>query len=258
MVFKQQVAKDFDLSQLEIVVPKSTAHFSWSGVTPTWGSASSESCVSAVMKACSDIAGALSAFRSKVTWKDIVAAASASGAALTATGTHLNNEGIKGYPIPISALAEAEIDVLTGETQILRVEINQDCGRSLNPAVDIGQIEGCFVQSLGFCLTEEQVYSAADHRLVNNGTWDYKIPSGLDIPIRMNVTLPKGNNNTSGNVVGSKASGEPTMAVGAVTFFAVKDAILAARKDAGLHGFFRLDVPASPAAIQQACCPQLW
>merc|ERR1711879_823340 len=108
--------------------------------------------------------------------------------------------------------------------------------------------------ALGFCLTEEEVRSEKDQRLVNDGTWDYKIPSGLDIPIEMNVTLTKGENTSFRNVLGSKGSGEPTIAVGGVTLFAVKDAILAARRDAKLSGYFRLNAPASPAAIQQACC----
>eukprot|EP00930_Biecheleria_cincta_P068850 TRINITY_DN56680_c0_g1_i1.p1 TRINITY_DN56680_c0_g1~~TRINITY_DN56680_c0_g1_i1.p1 ORF type:complete len:1302 (-),score=213.26 TRINITY_DN56680_c0_g1_i1:12-3371(-) len=253
MIFKQRVAADFEMDLLDFVLPKSTAHFSWSHVTPSWGSGTSESCVSATMKACSTICEQLTAFKSKGSWKEIVAAASGSGAVLSAMGEHPADEGAGGYSLPVAALVVAEIDVLTGETQILRAEIQQDTGKSLNPAIDIGQIEGCFVMALGYCLMEEQVHSDVDHRLVNNGTWDYKIPSGLDIPIEMNVTLPKSTNTAAGNVLGSKATGEPAICVSGVTFFAVKDAILAARRDVGLSGHFRMDLPASPSAIQQAC-----
>lgn len=257
MVFQQQVAGDFAFDQLESVLPKSTSHFSWSGVTPSYGSGTSEACVAAVIKACAVIAGNLSNYKSLGGWKQIVAAAAADSVELSATGVHPNSEGNMGYPVPMAALVVAEIDVLTGETQVLRADIVQDCGKSMNPAVDVGQIEGCFIQALGFCLMEEQVHSEVDQRLVTNGTWDYKIPSGLDIPITMTVKLPKGNNTTSGNVLGSKATGEPTYCVGSVTFFAVKDAILAARKEAGLSGHFRLNIPASPSAIQKACAVEL-
>jgi len=90
--------------------------------------------------------------------------------------------------------------------------------------------------------------------MINNGTWDYKIPSARDIPISMNVTLKAGDKNDScGNVMGSKATGEPSYITGGATFFAVKDAILAARKEAGDDGYFRLDCPASPQNVQQAC-----
>merc|ERR1712032_471063 len=121
------------MTLLETVVPKSTSHFSWSGVTPSYGSGTSEACVNAVMKACSAIADNLAPYADKGSWREIIAAAAAAGVDLSATGVHPNEEGIAGYPVPIAALVVAEIDVLTGETQILRAEIQQDCGKSLNP-----------------------------------------------------------------------------------------------------------------------------
>merc|ERR1719473_1581768 len=106
---------------------------------------------------------------------------------------------------------------------------------------------------MGYCLTEELHWSTKDNRLINKGPWEYKIPSALDIPIEMNVTFPKMTNTASGNVAGSKATGESAYCVGQVFFFAVKDAIMAARKDAGTEGYFRLDQPATVEAIRQAC-----
>jgi len=154
-------------------------------------------------------------------------------------------------------MAVVQIDVLTGEVQVMRAEIMQDCGKSLNPAVDVGQIEGCFVTALGFCLTEQELVDPDDYHMTNNSSWRYKIPKGNQIPVEMNVTLPKSDNQTSGNVLGSKATGEASICIGAVTFFAVKDAILAARKEAGLEGHFRVDVPATADRIKEACGSQL-
>jgi len=73
-------------------------------------------------------------------------------------------------------LTETLVDALTGEVQILRSDILFDAGLSPNPGIDVGQIEGAFVQGLGLYLTEEVVYEK-DGKLINNGTWEYKPPS---------------------------------------------------------------------------------
>jgi len=208
------------------------------------------------MNACKALADKLSKYKGKP-WHEVVTTAMADGVDMTATGEHGRFEGNFGYHIYVAACASAEIDVLTGETQVLSADIVYDAGKALNPSVDIGQIEGCFVQALGFCLTEQQVFSESDGHLVNNGTWDYKVPSAQDIPIAMNVKLLPGTNTSSGNVKGSKATGEPAYCIGGVTYFAVKDAIYAARKDAGDPNYFQLDLPASPEAVQQACLVKL-
>merc|ERR1712093_591688 len=122
MVFRQHVSADFEMSSIE-PLPKSTRHYSWSGVTGTYGSGTSESCVAAVMNACVAIVASLSQYKSKGSWKNIVAAAASGGAVLQATGEHPGINGQKGYPVPVAALVHVEIDVLTGETQVLRAEI---------------------------------------------------------------------------------------------------------------------------------------
>merc|ERR1711957_470751 len=101
--------------------------------------------------------------------------------------------------------------------------------------------------------TEEELTDPDDYHMKNNSAWLYKIPRGNQIPVEMNVTLPKSDNSTSGNVMGSKATGEASMCVSPVTFFAVKDAILAARTAAGHGGYFAMDVPATAARIKEAC-----
>merc|ERR1711920_142955 len=105
-------------------------------------------------------------------------------------------------------------------------------------------------------MTEEEVRSPVDGRLVNCGTWDYKIPSGLDIPIRLNVTLLRDASrvDASSGFLGSKSTGEPAMLVGGATFFAIKDAIYAARQETdSAHcskTWFAMDAPASLERIQ--------
>jgi len=252
----QAVAADFNMSNCATVLPHSTANFSWSGVTPTFGSGTSETVCAAISEACQSIAGKLSSFKSAGTWKQIVSAAIAAGVDLSATGQR-TPFAESGYKIYAASCIYAEVDVLTGEFEMLSVDVVHDTGKALNPGIDIGQIEGCIVQSLGSVLHEEMTRSSNDGRLVNCGTWEYKIPSGLDIPVEMNITLLQSNNADKGNVFGSKMSGEPAMCIGLAGFYAVKDAIYSARHEAGTEGWFQMDSPASVDAIQQACLVDL-
>lgn len=252
----QAVAADFNMSECATVLPHSTANFSWTGLTPTYGSGTSETVCAAISQACQSIAGKLSSFKSEGSWKQIVAAALAAGTDLSAQGSR-TPLGESGYKIYAASCISAEIDVLTGEFEVLSVDVVHDCGKALNPGIDIGQIEGCIVQSLGSVLHEEMNRSSNDGRLVNCGTWEYKIPSGLDIPVEMNITLLQSDNTKRGNVFGSKMSGEPAMCIGLAGFYAVKDAIYSARHEAGTDGWFQMDSPASVSAIQQACLVDL-
>ena len=85
-----------------------------------------------------------------------------------------------------AAVQEVELDVLTGEIQLIRTDILFDAGISLNPAIDIGQIEGGFVMGLGLCLTEEVLYDA-NGKLLTHNTWEYKPETALDIPLDLRV-----------------------------------------------------------------------
>ena len=150
------------------------------------------------------------------------------------------------------AVAEVEVNVLTGEVQILNYDVLFDCGDSLNPAVDIGQVEGATVMGVGYFLSEELVYDETTGALQSDSTWTYKPPSALDIPVQLRVELLPNAPNPVG-VLSSKASGEPPLTLTSSIFFAVKDAVAAARADAGTTGYFTFDAPATPEAIQQAC-----
>lgn len=148
------------------------------------------------------------------------------------------------YFVYAACVTELELDVLTGETHVLASEIVYDCGQSLNPSVDIGQIEGALVMGLGYFLTEQVEYNSTTGQLLSEGTWEYKPPMVADIPSVLNVTLLKNMYNESG-ILGSKAVGEPPYVIANSVYFALKMAVTSARKDAGVTGFFDLDVPAT-------------
>lgn len=240
-----------DVSQISTVLVKSTDNFGL--CTPTWSSTTSENCVRAVMRATDKIVKKMTKYAgSGKTWAQVVAECTAAGVKLSdIEGNSLLLDGGT-YPIAGACMTHVEIDVLTGETEVLDAQIFYDCGKSLNPAVDIGQVEGCFIQGLGFSLTEKLERDSAG-RLLANGTWNYRLPTALDVPHNMEVHFLDTSNGARGNVLGSKASGEPAMLMSTCPFFAVKHAIYAARQDSGDSSWFQLDAPADPPAIAQAC-----
>ncbi|CAH1407061.1 unnamed protein product [Nezara viridula] len=153
------------------------------------------------------------------------------------------------------ACSEVEIDCLTGDHQVLRTDIVMDVGQSLNPAVDVGQIEGAFVQGYGLFTLEELVYSP-EGMLYSTGPGTYKIPTLSDIPAQFNVSLLKGSSNPRA-VYSSKAIGEPPLFLAASVFFAIRNAVKAARKDNNIEGWFTFDSPATSARIREACVDKI-
>ncbi|KAI2654484.1 Aldehyde oxidase 1 [Labeo rohita] len=149
------------------------------------------------------------------------------------------------------AVSEVEIDCLTGSHKNLHTSIVMDVGKSLNPALDIGQVEGGFMQGLGLFTLEELRYSP-DGYLYTRGPGMYKIPAFGDIPIELKVSLLRDAPNEKA-IYSSKAVGEPPLFLAASVFYAIKDAITAARAESGLTGPFRLDSPATPERIRNAC-----
>ncbi|KAI0235299.1 Xanthine dehydrogenase/oxidase [Lamellibrachia satsuma] len=138
--------------------------------------------------------------------------------------------------------------------RVLRTDIVMDIGRSLNPAIDIGQIEGGFLQGYGLFVLEEERRSMAG-ALYTCGPGTYKIPGFGDIPVQLNVTLLKGASNPRA-VYSSKAIGEPPLFLAASVFFAIRHAIAVARADVGLNNFFQLNSPATAEKIRMACVDQ--
>ncbi|MFN4015444.1 MAG: xanthine dehydrogenase molybdopterin binding subunit [Reyranella sp.] len=151
-----------------------------------------------------------------------------------------------------AAMAEVAIDTLTGESRVLRADLVQDCGRSLNPAIDLGQIEGAFVQGQGW-LTCEELWWDASGRLRTAGPSTYKIPGSRDVPPVFNVKLLDNAPSHEATIFRSKAVGEPPLMLATAVWTALKDAIGAVGdRTTAVH----LDVPATPervlAAVERA------
>ena len=146
-----------------------------------------------------------------------------------------------------AACSEVTIDTLTGEMRVDRVDILHDVGRSLNPALDIGQVEGGFVQGMGWLTTEELVYDK-EGRLRTHAPSTYKIPCASDVPADFRVRLFESKGNKEDTIYRSKAVGEPPLMLAISVWTAIFDAI-AALKTGKIPA---LDAPATPEAILRA------
>ncbi|CAH3868030.1 xanthine dehydrogenase [Pieris brassicae] len=218
----------------------------------------------AVLQACETLVKRLEPYKKKNpegTWESWVSAAYFDRVSLSATGFYATpelgynfakNEGKAfNYFTFGAACSEVEIDCLSGDHQVLRTDIVMDLGESINPAIDIGQIEGGFMQGYGLFTIEELIYSPTG-TLYSRGPGAYKIPGFGDIPQEFNVSLLKGAPNLRA-VYSSKAVGEPPLFLASSIFFAIKQAIRAARADAGVPLDFYLEAPATSARIRMAC-----
>jgi xanthine dehydrogenase/oxidase len=235
------------------------------------GSATSESSVQAALFACDEILKRLAKYmrppgKPSVPWGAAVMAAGAAGTPLTAYGYYDGDKSANLQPAPpnppagftyfvyAAACAQCEVDVLTGEITVLSIDVVYDTGQSLNPKIDLGQIEGGLIMALGWYLTEQIAIDPVSGILLSNGTWDYKPPQSKDIPVHMGVHTLEDTPNTAG-IMGSKFVGEPPMVCANCILFAAKNAVAAARKQAGDTTWFQLDIPATPERLQQACVP---
>ena len=147
-----------------------------------------------------------------------------------------------------AALAEVVVDTLTGEHRVLAVNVLHDVGRSLNPAVDLGQIEGGFIQGMGWLTTEELVFGK-DGRLLTHAPSTYKIPTASDRPAHMDVRIWQAGENVKPTIHRSKAVGEPPFMLAIAVFSALSEAVAAAVPGAGWPV---LDAPATPERILAA------
>ena len=147
-----------------------------------------------------------------------------------------------------AALAEVEVDGLTGEYRQRRVDILHDCGKSLNPAIDLGQIEGGFVQGAGW-LTTEELWWDGSGRLRTHAPSTYKIPTIGDLPAEFHVRLYEAGRNRENAIFRSKAVGEPPLNLGIAVFQALRDAV-AAFGSTGRSP--PLDAPATPERVLMA------
>ena len=138
-----------------------------------------------------------------------------------------------------AAVTEVIVDVMTGEHRLLQVDILHDAGKSINPAIDLGQIEGGYIQGVGWLTLEDVVYGD-DGRLLTHAPSTYKIPAAADRPLKQRIDLYPSPGNQADTIYKSKAVGEPPFMLGMSAFFALSDAL-----SSHLDDYPALDAPAT-------------
>ncbi|XP_041455770.1 xanthine dehydrogenase/oxidase-like [Lytechinus variegatus] len=233
--------------------------------TVTSGSLGTELFGGAVKNACETLIERLKPFKDanpSGAWEQWVFAAYCAKVSLSATGFH-RLEGMdwdwqtkKGNPYAYDTygvgVSQVEIDCLTGEHSLLRTDLVLEIGKSINPALNIGQIEGGFIQAYGY-FTMEQVKMSREGALLTQAPQTYKIPLASDIPPEFNVTLLREGLDNINTVYSSKAVGECSMVLAISVPFAIKHATTSVRQDLGMVGPFTLNSPATIEEIRMAC-----
>ncbi|CAH1779265.1 unnamed protein product [Owenia fusiformis] len=236
----------------------------------TAGSMGSDVFGMAVKNACEKLMKRLGPYKAENQngqWKDWVLAAYNDCTSLSATGFYFHpkenhwdlekpREGnFSKYYLYGAAAVEVEVDCLTGAHRVIQVDGVMDFGRSLNPTIDIGQMEGAFIMGYGCFVSEQVVYDNKGKLLTKDAT-TYKIPGVRDIPTKFNMQILASHSDEA-VLYGSKAVGEPPLHMSIAAMFAIKDAIAAARKDAGIEGPFQLNCPANAEQIHTLCSTKI-
>ena len=229
----------------------------------TGGSATSETCCQAAVLACEKLLGRLGLVQTDTRSVDqwiLTVQGTPSDISMNVEGWYSPTGNPNGehfqYYVWGACVSEIELDVLSGQVHTLSSEILYDCGFSLNPEVDIGQIEGGFVMGLGY-ICQERIHYDENGLLESVGTWEYKPPLAQDIPSVLNVTLLANSPNKEG-ILRSKAVGEPSFVLSNSIYFGIKMAIMSARDDtnrerSGGSKFVDIPVPVTIDVRQRAC-----
>ncbi|KAF9320704.1 hypothetical protein BG003_005155 [Podila horticola] len=248
---------------LEMVHIVETSTDKVANASPTAASASSDLNGMAVKNACDQINERLEPYRAKgLPWKEIVHHAYFDRVNLSANGFYKvpdlgykwgENKGQLFFYFTMgAAVSEVEVDLLTGAHTVIRSDVNMDLGRSINPSIDIGQIEGAFIQGMGWSTTEESLYFP-NGRLFTQGPGNYKIPGFQCIPQEFNISFFEDVTHDSVKTVyKSKGVGEPPLFLGSSVYFAIRHALWYARQENGHPGTFSLSLPATPERIRMA------
>uniref|UniRef100_A0ABM5EPP6 aldehyde oxidase n=1 Tax=Pogona vitticeps TaxID=103695 RepID=A0ABM5EPP6_9SAUR len=194
-------------------------------------------------------------------WEDWIKKAYEESISLSATGyfrgypTYMDWEKGEGHAFPYfifgAACSEVEIDCLTGDHKNIRTDIVMDACFSINPAIDIGQIEGGFIQGLGL-YTMEEIKFSPEGQQYTLGPDTYKIPATCDVPEKFRIYLLPNSRNPIA-IYSSKGMGEAGVFLSSSVFFAIRDAVAAARKERGFSTAFTLDSPLNIEKIRMAC-----
>uniref|UniRef100_A0A8B9GC73 Aldehyde oxidase 1 n=1 Tax=Amazona collaria TaxID=241587 RepID=A0A8B9GC73_9PSIT len=262
--------KMIQVASRELNIPMSRIHFCETSTTTvpnacaSAGSAGTDVNGMAVKDACQTLLSRLQPIinkNPKGTWNEWIKEAFEQSVSLSATGyfrgynDSMDWEKGEGQPFTYflfgAACSEVEINCLTGDHKNLRTDIVMDVGCSINPAVDIGQIEGAFVQGIGLYTMEELKYSP-EGVLCTRGPDQYKIPAVCDIPEQFSVSLLSSSQNPYA-IYASKGIGEAGLFLGCSVFFALRDAITSVRNERGLKTSFVLNSPLTAEQIRASC-----
>ncbi|XP_026741583.1 xanthine dehydrogenase/oxidase-like isoform X2 [Trichoplusia ni] len=248
---------------LKIPIEKIQVKANSTVVTPnsfmSGGSLTTSSIIIGLRKCCAELNARLEPFRASLenpTWEELITAAYGADVDLQTHGfTGFGDAQV--YDVYGMALCEVELDVLTAEYEILRVDMIQDVGVSLNPDIDIGQVEGAFIMGLGYWTCEKLVYTEEGENLTNRA-WDYHLPVSKDIPQDFRIYLKK-NSYSNERILGSKGTGEPPICASVVVPFAIREAITQARKEAGIPSteWFQIDGPFSGEKVYKSLRPNV-
>lgn len=153
-----------------------------------------------VKKACEELLERMKPVRDELNnpeWKVLVRACQSKLVELSCKSTFRKGD-IQEYAIYGCSCAEIELDLLTGNVQLKRVDVLEDTGESMSPGIDVGQVEGAFIMGIGYWLTESIVYGQEKGELLTNRTWNYKAPGAKDIPIDFRVKFLRNSSNPTG------------------------------------------------------------
>ncbi|XP_074617346.1 xanthine dehydrogenase/oxidase-like [Acropora palmata] len=242
---------------MEFIAIKPSAAFTNPNSSGTGGSITSELCCKTVIGCCAILNKVIDPIRETMpsaSWPELIAKCYSEQVDLSAKFMSKNvTPTYEAYNTYGVTCTEIELDVLTGEREILRTDILNDCGQSMNPELDVGQVEGAFMMGLGMWLTEKLIHDPQTGRNLTNGTWEYKPPCSKDIPVDFRVSLLKNAPNPLG-VLRSKAVGEPPLCMSCASLFAVKHAVEAARDEIEKgDDYFAMNAPSTVERTQLAC-----
>ncbi|XP_037293401.1 xanthine dehydrogenase isoform X2 [Manduca sexta] len=229
---------------------KPSSSFTSPNSMATGASIGSECVAYATMRACQTILERLKPIKEAMEnapWEDIVEKAYQTGIDLQASHMYSQNDGVKPYDIYGAVALEVEVDILTGNHDVRRVDLLEDTGRSLNPEIDVAQIEGAFVMGLGYWTSEKVIYDKDTGKILTDRTWNYKPPGIKDIPEDFRVYFRRNSKNPYG-VLQSKATGEPAFCLAAVITHAFRETVRASRLDAGYQDQW-IDIP-NPCTVE--------
>ncbi|KAF3046351.1 hypothetical protein E8E12_003861 [Didymella heteroderae] len=275
----QIAAQELDVP-LDAIYTQDSSTYQIANASPTAASSGSDLNGMAVKNACDQLNARLAPIRAKLgphaKMKEIAHAAYIDRVNLAANGFwkmpkvgytwgDTNPETVKPmyyYWTQGAAVSEVELDLLTGDHTVLRSDIMMDVGNSINPAIDYGQIEGAFVQGQGLFTIEESLWHTASGQLFTRGPGTYKIPGFSDIPQIFNASMLRVDNdgkplswNHLRSVQSSKGIGEPPLFLGSTVFFALREAVKAARRMNGatiVPGQWKFDSPATCERLRLA------